>query len=150
MVFLTATLAFGQGQDHSPDLFNYGMLMHVAMNDRIVQKIEAAGQPSKAARDHAKQETGLTDAQQAILVRYANQFYTENMAMFAARDAALQAKDSNGGRQAEQTFHASALSMIQALKDELGPGAWGTLMSNAHKNFSPGIKDITNSKKGGN
>jgi hypothetical protein len=150
MVFLTATFAFGQGQDHSPDLFNYGMLMHLAISDRIVQKIEAAGQPSKAARDHAKQETGLTDAQQAILVRYANQFYAANMAMFSARDAALQANDAKGAQQAEQAFHTSAVSLIQALKDELGPGAWGTLQSNAHKNFSPVIKDITHSKKGGN
>jgi hypothetical protein len=159
MVFAIATqLAFGQGnsQGNGPvatpdDLYNYSMLMHVAGMDQIVQKTQAAGHNSKAASGNAKQQTGLNDAQQAILVRYANQFYTANMAMFAARGAALSAKDYAGAAQVEQAFHIASKALIESLKSDLGPGGWGTLMSTVKKNFNPTIVDISHTgKKGGN
>ena len=49
--------------------------------------------------------------------------------MTAARCAAINAKDDSAAHSAEMAFHATWAAQIKALKDELGPGAWGILMS---------------------
>lgn len=94
----------------------------------------------------------MTDAQQAILVRYANQFYTADMAMFAARGAAIQAKDPKTAHQVEQAFHTSAAAMIENLKKDLGPSVWATLLANMHNTIHPVFTNISDPKftKGGN
>src|SRR5260370_31134706 len=71
MAFAIATLAFGQGNppDHAADLFNYAIFMRVAMMDQAAPKAVAQVHNPKPSRDYAKQQTGLDDAQQAILVR---------------------------------------------------------------------------------
>jgi hypothetical protein len=152
MAFALATqLALGQGKSDpvatTDDLYNYAILMRVATMDQIAQKIDAAGRGPKAvqaARDYAKQQTGLNDVQQAILVRYANQFYTANMAMFAARGAALQANNQALAGQTERNFHTASKALIEALKKDLGPAGWGTLTSTLKKNgFAPGITNTS-------
>lgn len=115
---ISTQMAFGQGnsQGNGPvatpeDLYNYAILTQVAVMDQITQKAEAA-HPNSKARDHAKQQTGLNDSQQAILIRYANQFHTANMAMFAARGAALQAKNQALAVQTERDFHTASKALI--------------------------------------
>ena len=80
----------------------------------------------------------------AVLVRYGNQFWAANLAMMAARTSAANAKNTSAAKATESAFHTTWAAQVQALKAELGPDAWATLMS--HKAQLAGtVTDISNS-----
>jgi hypothetical protein len=121
----------GQASAPNPDqLLIYGMLMRAHAMDAF-EHIAANGKKTDAIHAQNKKESGLSDADLATFVRYGNQFYTAMMQMMAARGAAIKAKDATTARSTEAAFHTTWAAQINALKTELGPGAWGTLM--AHK-----------------
>ena len=127
VVFLLVQTLFGQagGQTNpNPDqLLIYGILMRAHAGDEFEKHIAAGGNKTDAVHGKNKQDTGLTDAQLGILVRYGNQFFTAFTQMTAARSAAFAAKDSNAAHFTEAAFHTTWAAQIKALKDELGPGA---------------------------